>query len=78
MTNDDQLAKKVRLMKNFGFAGYDNVTYIGTNGKMTEASAAFGLTLFESLEKIRAPTAATIASTRRSCERTGNQRRAVQ
>jgi dTDP-4-amino-4,6-dideoxygalactose transaminase len=54
VTNDDQLAQKIRLMKNFGFAGYDNVTYIGTNGKMTEASAAFGLTLFESLEKIRA------------------------
>jgi len=41
-------------MKNFGFAGYDNVTYIGTNGKMTEASAAFGLTSLESLEEIRA------------------------
>jgi dTDP-4-amino-4,6-dideoxygalactose transaminase len=52
-TNDDQLARKLRLMKNFGFAGYDNVTYIGTNGKMTEASAAFGLTSFESLEQIR-------------------------
>jgi dTDP-4-amino-4,6-dideoxygalactose transaminase len=53
-TNDDQLARKIRLMKNFGFAGYDNVTYIGTNGKMTEASAAFGLTSLESLEEIRA------------------------
>jgi dTDP-4-amino-4,6-dideoxygalactose transaminase len=54
MTNDDRLAQKIRLMKNFGFSGYDNVTYVGTNGKMTEASAAFGLTSLESLEEIRA------------------------
>jgi dTDP-4-amino-4,6-dideoxygalactose transaminase len=39
-------------MKNFGFAGYDNVIYIGTNGKMDEVSAAMGLTLFESLDEI--------------------------
>jgi hypothetical protein len=32
-TNNNQLAAKVRLMKNFGFCGYDNVIYIGTNGK---------------------------------------------
>ena len=51
VTNDDQLAAKVRLMKNFGFAGYDNVIYIGTNGKMSEVSAAMGLTGLESLEE---------------------------
>jgi len=50
VTNDDELAAKIRLMKNFGFAGYDNVIYIGTNGKMSEVSAAMGLTCFESLE----------------------------
>ena len=49
VTNNDDLAKKMRLMKNFGFAGYDNVIYIGTNGKMNEASAAMGLTNLESL-----------------------------
>jgi dTDP-4-amino-4,6-dideoxygalactose transaminase len=48
-TNDDELAKKIRLMKNFGFAGYDQVVYIGTNGKMSEVSAAMGLTSLESL-----------------------------
>ena len=53
VTNDDQLARKIRLMKNFGFAGYDNVIYIGTNGKMTEAAAAMGLTSLESLEDVR-------------------------
>lgn len=51
-TNDDDLAAKIRLMKNFGFQGYDNVIYIGTNGKMTEISAAMGLTGLESLDDI--------------------------
>jgi dTDP-4-amino-4,6-dideoxygalactose transaminase len=50
-TNDDALAAKIRLMKNFGFAGYDNVTYIGTNGKMSEIAAAMGLTGLESLDE---------------------------
>ena len=38
-------------MKNFGFAGYDKVADIGTNGKMNEVSAAMGLTGFESLDE---------------------------
>jgi len=42
-TNDDGLAERIRLMKNFGFKGFDNVVYIGTNGKMTEVCAAMGL-----------------------------------
>lgn len=51
LTNDDVLAEKMRLMRNFGFSGYDNVIYIGTNGKMTEVCAAMGLTSLESLEQ---------------------------
>lgn len=51
-TNDDELAKKIRLMKNFGFAGFDNVIYIGTNGKMNEVSAAMGLTALDSLDEV--------------------------
>jgi dTDP-4-amino-4,6-dideoxygalactose transaminase len=51
VTNDDELATKIRLMKNFGFAGYDNVIYIGTNGKMSEVSAAMGLTGLEDLDE---------------------------
>ncbi len=50
-TNNDELAKKLRFMRNFGFAGYDNVEYIGTNGKMNEACAAMGLTSLESLDE---------------------------
>lgn len=52
VTNDDELAATVRLMKNFGFAGTDNVTYVGTNGKMNEVSAAMGLTSLESLDSV--------------------------
>jgi dTDP-4-amino-4,6-dideoxygalactose transaminase len=49
-TNNDELAAKIRLMTNFGFSGYDNVIYIGTNGKMTEVSAAMGLTNLEGID----------------------------
>jgi dTDP-4-amino-4,6-dideoxygalactose transaminase len=49
LTNDEELARKIRLMKNFGFAGIDDVIYIGTNGKMNEVSAAMGLTSLESI-----------------------------
>lgn len=50
-TNDDELATKIRLMQNFGFGpGYDNVIYIGTNGKMSEVSAAMGVTGLESID----------------------------
>jgi dTDP-4-amino-4,6-dideoxygalactose transaminase len=53
VTNNDDLASRIRLMKNFGFAeGYDNVVHIGTNGKLSEMSAAFGLTNLESMEQI--------------------------
>jgi dTDP-4-amino-4,6-dideoxygalactose transaminase len=50
VTNDDELARKVRLMKNFGFTGWDEVSYVGTNGKMTEIAAAMGLSSLESLD----------------------------
>ena len=51
VTNDNELASKIRLVRNFGFAGYDNVVCIGINGKMNEASAAMGITSLESLEE---------------------------
>jgi dTDP-4-amino-4,6-dideoxygalactose transaminase len=50
-TNDNELAVQLRLMKNFGFAGYDEVVYLGTNGKMSEVSAAMGLTSLESIDE---------------------------
>jgi dTDP-4-amino-4,6-dideoxygalactose transaminase len=55
VTDDDELAEKVRLMMNFGFAGKvkDRVDYIGTNGKMTEVCAAMGLAMMEIVDGIR-------------------------
>ncbi len=51
VTNNDELAEKVRLLQNFGFGpGYDNVICVGTNGKMHEVSAAMGITSLESME----------------------------
>ena len=50
VTNDDELAQRMRLMKNFGFTNYDRIDYIGTNGKMNEISAAMGLTNLDSLD----------------------------
>ena len=50
VTNDDDLASKVRLMRNHGFSGLDEVACVGTNAKMSEVSAAMGITGLESLE----------------------------
>jgi len=54
VTNNDDLAAQIRLMKNFGFAGYDEVIYIGTNGKMNELCAAMGLTSLDSMDEFLA------------------------
>lgn len=51
LTNDSDLADRIRLMRNFGFAGYDNVIYVGTNGKMAEFAAAMALTNLEVLDQ---------------------------
>jgi dTDP-4-amino-4,6-dideoxygalactose transaminase len=51
VTNNDELAARIRVMRNFGFAGYDNVVSLGTNGKMSEVSAAMGLTGLESIDE---------------------------
>ena len=52
LTNDDALADRIRYMRNFGFAGIDQVDYVGTNGKMTEVAAAMGLTSLESVAEL--------------------------
>ena len=52
VTDNDDLAERLRLMQNFGFRGYDRVVYLGINGKMSEVSAAMGLTNLESLEQL--------------------------
>jgi dTDP-4-amino-4,6-dideoxygalactose transaminase len=50
VTNDDDLAEKMRLMRNFGFRGFDSVVYLGINGKMSEVCAAMGLTNLEDMQ----------------------------
>ncbi len=54
-TDNDDLAEKIQLMMNFGFAGKekDKVDFIGTNGKMTEICSAMGLAMLDKVEAIR-------------------------
>jgi len=68
VTNDGELAAKIRLMKNFGFAGYDNVIDIGTNGKMSESAAAMGLTNLESVDEFVAANRRNYLTYRRELE----------
>lgn len=52
VTNDDALAEKIRLMRNFGFKGYDRVIHLGINGKMNEICAAMGLANLPALDQV--------------------------
>lgn len=49
VTNDDELATRCRAMRSFGMTDAEEISYVGTNGKMNEAAAAMGLTSLESL-----------------------------
>jgi len=51
-TNSDDLAEKLRLMRNFGFTNYDKTEHIGTNAKMSELAAAYGLVHLDQLDSI--------------------------
>lgn len=51
-TNSDDLAETMRLMRNFGFKGYDNVIHPGTNGKMIEVCAAMGLANLDGFDEV--------------------------
>ncbi len=48
-TNCDELAERMRLMRNFGFETYDVVSSVGINGKMNEFEAAMGLGCLEEM-----------------------------
>jgi dTDP-4-amino-4,6-dideoxygalactose transaminase len=52
VTNDDALAGRLRLSRNFGFTGADHVVQLGVNAKMTEICAAMGLSGLEAIEEI--------------------------
>jgi dTDP-4-amino-4,6-dideoxygalactose transaminase len=51
VTNDDELAHRVRLMTGLGFIDDDRVVSLGINGKMNEVASAMGVTSLESLEE---------------------------
>ena len=53
-TNDDALAEKMRLMRNFGFQDYDKVVSAGINAKMTEIGAAMGLCCLDEMGEFTA------------------------
>jgi dTDP-4-amino-4,6-dideoxygalactose transaminase len=61
LTNDSDLAQRIRPLRNFGFADYDDVRTLGVNAKLPEMSAAMGLTTLERLDSI-------IAANRRNWE----------
>ncbi|HKS50128.1 MAG TPA: dTDP-4-dehydro-6-deoxyglucose aminotransferase [Amycolatopsis sp.] len=44
VTDDGELAARIRRMHNFGFASPGTADSVGTNGKMAEVAAAMGLT----------------------------------
>lgn len=52
LTNDDELAETMRLMRNFGFSGLDNIIHPGTNGKMIEVAAAMGLVNLDAIDSV--------------------------
>jgi dTDP-4-amino-4,6-dideoxygalactose transaminase len=52
VTNDNDIAREVRLLVNFGFRGYDDVETVGTNGKMNEVCAAMGLVSIDAMPEI--------------------------
>jgi dTDP-4-amino-4,6-dideoxygalactose transaminase len=51
-TDSSELAERLRLLRNFGFAGWDETRLAGTNAKMHEASAAMGLTSLDAMDEI--------------------------
>ncbi|AGI26634.1 hypothetical protein H681_23835 [Pseudomonas sp. ATCC 13867] len=52
VTADDELARQVRLMCNFGIAGVDQIVGLGINAKLNEISAAMGLCLLDDIDSI--------------------------
>ena len=51
-TDDDELANKLRYMRNFGFDGPDAFQGLGTNAKMSEFHAAMGLCLLPKMPEV--------------------------
>lgn len=52
VTNNDELAKKIRLLMNFGISGVNTVASLGINAKMNEFQAAMGLCILDDIKSI--------------------------
>lgn len=52
VTNNDELAERMRLIRNFGFVGSDDVGMLGTNAKLSEIAAAMGLVSLSAMDAI--------------------------
>jgi dTDP-4-amino-4,6-dideoxygalactose transaminase len=52
ITNDDELARRVYLLCNFGIADTDRIDGIGINAKLNEFSAAMGLCILDDIDNI--------------------------
>ena len=68
LTGDASLAAKLRLMRNFGFESYDTVSYLGTNAKLNEVAAAFGICSIEGFKDIVAVNNANLEQYQRGLE----------
>lgn len=53
ITSDDELAKKIRLLINFGISGPKTIECVGINCKMNEFQAAMGLCVLDEIEEIQ-------------------------
>jgi len=52
VTDDDELAKKARYIRNFGIENEETIPYLGINAKMNEFEAAMGLAILSDIDKI--------------------------
>jgi len=50
-TRSAELARELRMRRNFGFTGYDRISTIGINAKLPELSAALGLANLETYDE---------------------------
>jgi len=53
ITNDDELARKIRLLINFGITSPVSIESVGTNAKMNEFEAAMGLCVLDEIDVIK-------------------------
>ena len=69
VTRDDVLADRIRLMTNFGILNETEVECVGTNGKLSEVHALFGLSSLSHIGKAIEHRLALSSIIRRHCVR---------